>query len=197
LLEIHGARLDGTNDYVECCRRTYDLIAGKFDGAGLLSEEALQRSIPETVADASAGGGWSAKPIGRTEPTAIFNVRFGSQFYPPWRVEAFLESLKGRISHWSGRLELNPSSSIESGSGRGRRPQSEEHKRVASKVASLGNDWKNLENPARLAKWMDSEGIHIDKRSRDGGYDTWAEKCQFDPVNFVKAIEYRLSRARK
>lgn len=198
LLQIHGSHLDGTIGYVECCRLTYDLIAGKFDPAGLLSEEVLQRSIPEMVADASDGGGWSAEPMGRTEPTAIFNVRLGSQFYPPWRVEALLESLEGRISHWSGRLLLNPSFSLDGGSRRGRRPQSEEHRRVASMVESLGGNWRSdPEKLLQLAERMDLEGVPLDKRSRMKGVESWLDKHEGDPVNFIKTIKYRLRRAKK
>jgi hypothetical protein len=197
LLQIHGAHLERTNDLVECSLRTYDLIAGEFDRARLLSEDFLQSSILEMVADASAGGGWSAEPMGRTQPTAIYSVRFGSQFYPLWRLENFLELLQGRISHWSGRLVLNPSVADGAGSGRGRRPQSEEHKRVASKVASLGGDWKESTNLSRLAEWMDTEEIPFDKRSRKDGNRNWVEKCDLEPEKFIKDIQYRLNRAKK
>ena len=197
LLAIHATRLEGTIDYTECCRQAYDLVAGEFNRAGLLRDALLRQSIAEMIADASGGGGWSSEPMGRGEPTGIVNVRFGSQFYPPWWVETILKSLEGRKSHWNGHLMLNPSSSPEKGMGRGRRPQSDAHKWVASKVASLGNDWKNTENLARLAKWMDSEGIPLDKRLRSKGGDSWVDKHEDDLVNFVKAIEYRLQRAKK
>jgi len=197
LLGIHAARLEGTRDCAECCRRAYDLIAEEFDRAGLLREVLLRESIPEMIADASGGGDWSLEPMGRAEPTGIFNVRFGSQFYPPWRVETILESLEGRRSYWNGRLMLKASLSSEPGSGPGRRPQSDAHKRVASKVASFENDWKSPEKLARLAKWMDSEGIPLDKRLRSRGVDSWVEKLEADPVNFIKAIDYRQRRAKK
>jgi len=92
---------------------------------------------------------------------------------------------------------LKPSLSSEPGSGPGRRPQSDAHKRVASKVASFENDWKSPEKLARLAKWMDSEGIPLDKRLRSRGVDSWVEKLEADPVNFIKAIDYRQRRAKK
>jgi hypothetical protein len=105
LLEIHGGFLDRkVKDDVECWRLAYDLIAEEVDSDGLLSEDFLNERLPEMVADAGAGGGWSSERMGRPQPTGIFSVRCGSQFYPLWRRDQFLEALKGRITHWSGRL---------------------------------------------------------------------------------------------
>ena len=169
LLGIHAARLEGTSDHAECCRRAYDLIAGEFDQAGILGEEILREKLPEMIADASSGAGWPSEPLGSVEPTGIFNVHFGSQFYPPWRVETLLESLEGRRCYWRGRLMLTPGSYSEGGSRRGRWPQSDAHKQVALKVASMGNAWKKPENLDRLAKWMDSQRVPLDKRQRSKG----------------------------
>jgi hypothetical protein len=198
LLQIHGSRLDGTSDCIECCRRAYDLIAGEFNGAGLLGEELLRQSIAEMIADASAGGGWHSESMGSTLPTGIFNVLLGSHFYPPWQVEPFLESLEGRRSHWSGQLMLKPSPSSESGSARGRRPRSDAHRRLATMVESLGSDWEH--DPTKLmqlAEWMDSESIPIDKRSRNDIVESWVDKHDTDLLNFVKIVKYRVTQAKK
>jgi hypothetical protein len=105
LLGIHGQFLDGkAKDDVECWRLAYDSIAKEVDGAELLSEDFLSARLPEMVADANAGGRWSSEQMGRPKPTGIFSVRFGSQFYPLWRQIHLLQALKGRITHWSGRL---------------------------------------------------------------------------------------------
>lgn len=104
LTEIHGAFLDDkVENEVECWRRAYDLIADEFNRARLLSEDLVNNRIPEMIADIVAGGGWSDEPMGRARPTAVFSVRLGSQFYPLWRRVSFLESLRGRIAHWSSR----------------------------------------------------------------------------------------------
>jgi hypothetical protein len=107
LLEIHGAFLDSKREALKCWRGSYDLIAEEFDRARLLSDDVVNNRIPEIVADVVAGGGWSQEPLGRVQPTAIFSCHFGSQFYPRWRRDAFLEALRGRIAHWSGRVATN------------------------------------------------------------------------------------------
>jgi hypothetical protein len=107
LLELHGNVLDrNVDDEMECWRRTYDLIAEAYAGSGLLADDLLKYRIPEMVADAAVGGGWSDEPFGRTIPTGIFSVHFGSAFYPQWRLTSFIQALQGRKSHWSGLLQL-------------------------------------------------------------------------------------------
>jgi hypothetical protein len=101
---MHGAFLDNTlNREVDWWRETYDLMAEELNSAGLLSEDLLKRGIPEITADAAAGAGWSREPFGRVRPTGVFSERFGSQFYPVWRLSAFHEALKGRTTHWKGQ----------------------------------------------------------------------------------------------
>jgi hypothetical protein len=104
LSEMHGAFLDNKlSDEVDCWRRTYDLMAEELNSADLLSEDLLKRIIPGITADAAAGAGWSREPFGRVRPTGVFSERFGSQFYPIWRLSAFFEALKGRTTHWMGQ----------------------------------------------------------------------------------------------
>jgi hypothetical protein len=197
LLEIHGKFLDRRMDVVESWRATYDLVADAFDGAKILSEDSLKRQIPEVVADAAAGGGWSCEPLSRTRPTGIFSVRFGSQFYQLWRLNSFLQALSGRTSYWSGRLVPDPSPTVTSGSGRGRKPKSAEHREVADFVAALGKDWKSDTNLKRLAEWMDSKGFEVDRRFHTDRIHTWADKLEYDSVNFLKAIQFRLRRVKR
>ena len=106
LLGIHGDLLDKIAGRVECWRRAYDLVAWEFGSAGLLSEETVNMQIPNLVADACAGGGWFEEGWGSLRPTGIFSERLGSRYYPRWRRLAFMEVLRGRIAHWSGRLLL-------------------------------------------------------------------------------------------
>jgi hypothetical protein len=197
LLEIHGNVLDENVRGEESWRRTYDVIAEAYAGAGLLSDDLLTHGIPGMVADAAAGGGWSNEPSGQVRPTGIFNTRLGSQFYPLWRYQVMVESLGGRIAHWGGRMFMCSSHSSANEPRRGRRPLTDTHNRVASIVADLGPGWKQGANLQRLAEWMDSELIAVEARSRKGGIDTWVEKLEVDRGNFIKAIQYCLSRAKK
>jgi hypothetical protein len=198
LLEIHGAFLDREfRESIECWHRAYDLVAGEFDNAGMLSEELLSGTITEIVADAAAGGAWFSEPLGQVRPTGIFNLRLGSQFYPLWRYQALVESLVGRIAHWRGRVLLHSSHLTPQEPRRGRRPLTEEHKSLASLVAALGPDWKCGANLQRLAEWMDSAPIRVEARSRKAGIETWVEKLVVSQANFIKAIEYRLRQAKK
>lgn len=195
LLEIHGSHLDSKTGYVECCRNAYDLIASEFDRAKLLSQEALQRTIPEMIADASAGAGWAAESLGRTTPTAIFNVPFGSQFYPPWRLESFLESLEGRMTWWSSRMLKIPT--LDRRGRPGRPPRSKRHKTIAYIVESVGSDWST--DPAKLlqvAEQMDDKGIPLDRRSLRDGVESWKDKHDDDRTNFVKVIQYALKKGK-
>lgn len=107
LLEIHGQVLDRKlKGEAESWRAAYDLVAECFSSARILSEQVLNAHIPGLVADASSAGGWAMKPFSRTEPTAIYSVRWGSLFYPLWRVASMQEALKGRISYWTGQQLL-------------------------------------------------------------------------------------------
>lgn len=197
LLKTQAGFQDGVKTPLECWREAYDIIATEFDEAKLLSDELLDESIPRMVADASDTHGWGLEPMGKSIPSAIYNVQFGSQFLPPWRVEVFRESLKGRISYWRGQLMLYPTSVVEGGTRRGRPPKSEEHRRVASIVAKLGREWKGPDSLRSLAEQMDSDGIPLDTRSRTDGAETWMDKLDLGRINFVKAIEYRLKQAKK
>ena len=201
LLEIHGAFLDDkTNGEVDCWRRVYDLVADEFDRAGKLTDDLVNTRIPEIVADAAAGGAWSYEPSGRVQPTSLFNVRLGTRFYTSWRVEALLDGLRGRTTYWRGHLILSPATSSASKADsirRGRKAKFEDHQRVATMVASLEGDWKSPTNLKRLAEWMDSEHLEVDRRWRNNRIYTWVEKLDFEDDNFVKAIEYRLGQTKK
>jgi hypothetical protein len=142
LLQIHGDFLDDqTSADVDCWRRAYDLIAEEFAAAGLLSDQTVTEKVPEIAADASAGGGWFESGWTHVEPSGIFSKRIGSEFYPPWRRDAFLEALRGRVSYWRGRLLLD-AAAVPGVSMRGRKPKSDAHRQVAPLVAQLGPEWQ-------------------------------------------------------
>ncbi len=91
--------------------------------------------------------------------------------------------------------ETSPPTAPRSRRGRPGRPEA--HARVADMVAEIGDDWKSDVNLRRLAEWMDSGNLQVDKRWRQTFADTWADKLDLEPGNFVKAIEYRLKQAKK
>ena len=191
LLKIHGRWLDARRPDPEDYRRqAFHLIADQFERAEALTEEVVRVQVPGMVADADGGAGWSPEPRARRIPSALFSERLGSLFYLSWRRSEFLECLSGRITHWMAHV-----SPPQSGR-RGRKPQTEAHKRVAAMVRDIGDGWRNDVALKRLAEWMDSEGIPLDASGAEDGVVTWLDRLDLSPPNFVKAIEYRL-RAKK
>lgn len=197
LLETHGDFLDDAKGQrTPYWIRAYDLIAGEFAADGLLTEDAAERQIPAIAADAGAGGGWLEEGWAQARPSGVFSERLGSQFYAPWRRAEFLKALEGERNRWHGRMLLKPAGNVDGVPRRGRRPQTDAHNQVAKMVADLGPDWKGETNLKRLAEWMDSRPIALDKRVRDQRFEGWREYLELEPEKFVKAIEYRLTRAK-
>jgi hypothetical protein len=90
--------------------------------------------------------------------------------------------------------DADPTGSVKK---RGRPANASQHKSVAAKVEGIGADWKDPTNLKRLAEWMDAEKIPLDRRFLSDGIDSWAEKVDCEPEEFIKAIMYRLNAAKK
>ena len=72
----------------------------------------------------------------------------------------------------------------------------QEHHRVADIVDQVGPNWQIEENLSEVAQQMDLAGLKVEKRLQKKGDRTWVDKLDADPVNFVKAVEYRIKKAK-
>jgi DNA-binding transcriptional regulator YiaG len=107
LLQIHGAFLNnevGEPTHVLCWRKTFNVLAGEFFKAGLLTEQMLITTIPGMVADASASGRWLWGRHSCSCPTDDFSEQVGTEFWRPGFIQAFFRRhLEGTITTWRGR----------------------------------------------------------------------------------------------
>jgi hypothetical protein len=195
--QVHGAFLEHKfREWSKYLQVAYDLVAGQFEQCAALTEGTVKVDIVGIIADASSAGRWSELVSGQGTQTAIFTRRLGSCYYPIWRCARLELALAGRIADWSGKLLLTAPTPSKETRRRGR-PANETSEAILSFLRDLGDQWKTEANLRRLAEHLDLEEVAIDRRWRKAGNLTWGVKLDTDPENFIKAIDYRLRRAKK
>jgi hypothetical protein len=199
LLKVHADFLDnkaGDIPEIECWRRAYDIFAREFARARKSEEGVLTGRIPAMVADAGTSGRWKWGRNGLDQAFGQYNERLGSGWYSSGYIRRFLRILEGRIAEWRGKLILQSiDTTAQRPKRRGRPSDIDNSNKVARLVEELGSDW--LTKPMELAGRMDTLELPIDPRWRKEGVDTWVDKMEMDPPNFIRLIRDRLKGTKK